>query len=142
VSMDMPVSTIMRRDFASLELKDQLDLAEDVMSLGRIRHLPVLADGALVGIVSQRDLLASSLTKALDFEPSQRRAFLRAVDVEEVMSRNPITIGEDASALEAARLMIRHRIGCLPVIDGEGAPVGLITETDLLRVAYAPDEAG
>jgi CBS domain-containing protein len=130
------VSEIMRTDFASLELGDPLDFVEDVMNLGRIRHLPVLQGGKLVGVVSQRDLLAHSLTKALDFEAAHRRAFLRSVDVAEAMTRDVIAVAPDTPIEEAARLLLRHRIGCLPVVERDGAPVGLVTETDLIRAAY------
>lgn len=141
MSLDIPVSRIMRRDFVSLDLKDRLDFADDVMSLGRIRHLPVLQNGRLIGIVSQRDLLASSLSSVLEVDPKHRRSFLRAVDVQEVMTHPVITVAEDTPASEAARLMLRHRIGCIPVVDADGAPLGLLTETDLLRAAY-PAETG
>jgi CBS domain-containing protein len=132
----------MRREFISLKATDRLDFADDIMTLGRIRHLPVLEDGKLVGIVSQRDLLAHSLTKALDFEPRDRRTFLKAVDISEAMTRHVLTVEAATSIEEAARLLIRQRIGCLPVVDGAGAPIGIVTETDLLRAAYlSGDEA-
>lgn len=136
------VQDVMRREFVSLNASDRLDLADDIMTLGRIRHLPVLEDGRLVGIVSQRDLLAHSLTKALEFEPSERRTFLRSVDVSEAMTRHVLTVDAATSIEEAARVLIRQRIGCLPVVDGGGVPIGIVTETDLLRAAYlAGDEA-
>jgi CBS domain-containing protein len=136
------VGEIMRREFVSLQAGDRLDFVEDVMALGRIRHLPVLKDGKLVGIVSQRDLLANSLSKALDFDAQDRRSFLKSVDVSEAMTADVITVDERTAVDEAARLMIRHRIGCLPVVDAEGGLVGLVTETDLLRAAYlSGDEA-
>jgi CBS domain-containing protein len=142
MSKSLRVGEIMRREFVSLQAGDRLDFVEDVMALGRIRHLPVLRDGKLVGIVSQRDLLANSLSKALDFDAQDRRSFLKSVDVSEAMTENVITVDERTVVDEAARLMIRHRIGCLPVVDGEGGLVGLVTETDLLRAAYlSGDEA-
>jgi len=133
--LDGPVSEIMTSEFATLESNDHLDLVDDVMKLGRIRHMPVLEEGKLVGIVSERDLLAASLSKALDFEKSERRTFLKAVDVSEVMTGDVISAAPDTPVREAARLMVRQRIGCLPVVE-DGRPVGLITETDLLRAAY------
>jgi CBS domain-containing protein len=136
------VSEIMRRDFVSLEAGDRLDFVQDVMNLGQIRHLPVLREGRLVGVVSQRDLLANSLSKALEFDPQDRRSFLRTVDVSEAMSRSVVSVPAETEIEEAARLMIRHRIGCLPVVDADGAPVGLITETDLIRAAYLGAEEG
>ena len=133
---DRPVSEIMRTQFVTLKTEDRLDLADDVMKLGRIRHMPVLDGKRLVGVVSQRDLLAASLSRALDFEASHRRSFLKSVAVEEVMARDVVTVTPDTSIGEAALLMIRRKIGCLPVVGSEGAPVGLVTETDLLRSAY------
>jgi CBS domain-containing protein len=133
------VDDVMRREFVALKATDRLDFADDILTLGRIRHLPVLEDGELVGIVSQRDLLAQSLTKALDFEARDRRTFLKSVDVSEAMTREVIAVDTGTTLEEAARLLIRHRIGCLPVVDRNGVPVGIVTETDLLRAAYLSD---
>lgn len=136
---DRPVSEIMRTQFVTLKTEDRLDLAEDVMKLGRIRHMPVLDGKRLVGVVSQRDLLAASLSRALDFEASHRRSFLKSVAVEEVMTRDVVTVTPETPIGEAAMLMIRRKIGCVPVVNSEGAAVGLVTETDLLRSAYSGD---
>jgi CBS domain-containing protein len=135
------VSEIMQSEVVTLAANDRLDLADDVMRLGRVRHLPVLEDGRVVGVVSQRDLLAASLSKALDFEARDRRTFLRSVDVGEVMSRDVATIGPEASLGEAAALLLGRRIGCLPVAKPDGTLVGLVTETDLLRAAFLPESA-
>ena len=76
--------------------------------------------GRLVGIISNRDLLAASLTKALDFDPASRRSFLRSVEVGEVMTRDVVTIGPDTTLADATRLLVRRQIGCLPVVDPGG----------------------
>ncbi len=131
-----PVSSIMQKEFVSLSTKDRLDLADHIMRLGRVRHLPVIDDGRLVGILSNRDLLAASLTKVLSFDPLHRGAFLRSVDVAEVMTRDVITVGPDDTLEHAARLLIERKIGCLPVVREHGVMVGLVTETDLLRAAF------
>ena len=91
MSSDQPVSQIMQREFVTLQLGDHLDLADDVMNLGRIRHMPVLEKERLAGIVSQRDLLAASLSRALEFDPEQRRTFLKSVEVAEVMTRDVVS---------------------------------------------------
>jgi len=129
----------MRTEFASVGSKERLDLADDVMKLGRIRHLPVLDGSRLVGVVSQRDLLAAGLSRALDFDGGQRRSFMRSVEVAEVMAVRPVTVRPDTAIREAAHLMVERRIGCLPVVDEAGGAVGLVTETDLLRVLYEVD---
>jgi len=134
------VSEVMRTEFVGLEVTDKLDFAEQIMQLGRIRHLPVLAHGRLVGIVSNRDLLAASLSKVLQFARERRASFLSMVDVEEVMTRDVQTVTPETTLEEAARLMVRHKIGSVIVVAPDGAPVGLLTETDLLREAYLPDD--
>jgi CBS domain-containing protein len=127
----------MQREFATVRSDERLDFVDDVMALGRVRHVPVVDDGKLVGVVTQRDLLAASLSRALDFDAKERRTFLRSVDVGEVMSKKPITVGPHTTLREAAALMLRHKIGCLPVVGSRGEALGLLTETDLLRAAYA-----
>jgi CBS domain-containing protein len=105
------------------------------MRLGRIRHMPVLDGTRLVGIVSSRDLLAASLSRVLEFQATDRRTFLRSIEVSEVMSHDLITLERGASLREAAALMVRHRIGCLPVVAADRTFLGLVTETDLLTAA-------
>lgn len=131
-----PVSEIMQQEFVSLGVEDHLDLAEDVMRLGRVRHMPVIEGKRLVGIVSQRDLLSASLSKMLDFDSAQRRTFMRAVQVSEAMTRDVVTVSPETPIREVARLMIRHKIGCVPVVRDGDEPVGLVTEVDLLRAVY------
>lgn len=134
------VSEIMQTELATLAPDERLDLADDVMALGRVRHMPVLQDGRVVGLVSQRDLLAASLTKVLEFEPQQRRAFMRSVQVEEVMTRDVVSTSPETTLAEAARRMLERRIGCLPVVTEDGTLIGLVTEVDLLRAALLGGE--
>lgn len=139
-SLDRTVADLMQRDVVTVQQDERLDLAEDIMRLGRVRHLPVLEGDRLAGILSSRDLLAASLSRALDFEPQQRRAFLRSVEVKEVMSLEVDSVSPEESARNAARHMLRRKIGCLPVLDEEGRLLGLLTETDLLGAAVGADD--
>lgn len=139
-SAERVVSDVMQREVVTLEVTDRLDLADDIMKLGRVRHMPVIREGRVVGIVSQRDLMAASLSKALDFDPQQRRTFMRSVDVAEVMSGEVVSVGPGSPLREAAELMVRRKLGCLPVLGQDGALLGLLTETDLLRAAYLEGE--
>jgi CBS domain-containing protein len=126
------VRDIMMKGPVTLEADDVLDLADDVMNLGRIRHIPIVEGELVVGVVSQRDLFYSALVKALGFKQREQKDLMRTLRVREVMSKPVITIPPDATAKEAARLMAEKKIGCLPVVEGE-ALVGLVTETDILR---------
>ena len=129
---DLTVRDIMTREPIILGRNDTLDLAEDIMNLRRIRHMPVVDEGSIVGIVSQRDLFRSALVTALGFGRKTQTAIIKTIKIKEIMTEHVITISPDASVKEAARMMIDKKIGCLPVVDGENL-VGLLTETDILR---------
>lgn len=137
---DRPVSEIMRCEVATLAPDEKLDLADDVMRLGRVRHMPVTENSTLVGIVSTRDLLAASLSQALEFDWSERRTFLKSVQVSEAMTAEPVTAKPETTLRAAAKLMLEHKIGCLPVVKPDGTLLGLITETDMLAAAFLPNE--
>jgi CBS domain-containing protein len=125
------VRDIMQEKIVTISVSERLSTVEDIMTLGRVRHMPVVRRGRLVGVVSERDLLRASLS-TLGYRDQERRAFLDEVDISRVMSSPPIVVAPDASVEEAALIMADEKIGCLPVVEGEGL-VGLVTETDLLR---------
>jgi len=126
------VRDIMPETMVTISESDTLSTVEDIMTLGRVRHMPVVHGGKLVGVVSERDLLRASLSNLSEFGADQRRAFLHGVEIGRVMSTPPIVIHPDASVEEAARVMAERKIGCLPVVDRDEL-LGLITETDVLR---------
>lgn len=127
----MKVRDIMMKGPVTLEADDVLDLADDVMSLGRIRHIPILSGQRVVGVLSQRDLFYSALVKALGVKHREQKDLMKTLRVRELMSQPVITIPPDATVKQAARLMAQKKIGCLPVVEGEEL-VGLVTETDML----------
>jgi CBS domain-containing protein len=129
---DVKVKDLMATNVSTLGRNDTLDLADNVMNLDRIRHLPVLDEKRVVGVVSQRDLFRSALAVALGYGERAQATLLKTLRVKEVMSEPAITISSEAPIKEAARLMIERKIGCLPVIEG-GRLVGIVTETDILR---------
>ena len=137
---DRPVSEIMHCEVATLASDEKLDLADDIMRLGRVRHMPVTEGSTLVGIVSARDLLAASLSQALEFDWPERRAFLRSVVVSEAMTAEPVTVSPETTLRAAAKLMLGLKIGCLPVVKPDETLLGLVTETDMLAAAYLPDD--
>ena len=128
----LTVRDLMVSNPTTLDLNETLDLAEDIMNLGRIRHMPVVEEGKLVGIVSQRDLFRSALITALGFGRKTTRALVKTIRIKEIMTKNVVTIAPDAKIKEAAREMVQRKIGCLPVVQDERL-VGILTETDILR---------
>lgn len=126
------VRDLMERDVATLDAEDTLDLADDVMRLGRVRHFPVMSGGRLVGMLSQRDLYRAAASSLLQLRYDTSREWLARVSVKSVMSTTLHTIGPDRALRDAVGMMLRERIGCLPVVE-DGELVGLLSETDCLR---------
>ena len=109
--------------------------AESLLEARRIRHLPVMEDGRLVGLITDRDIRLASLPRPRK-EPHQLDALLQLVHVNQVMTPDPATASPDMPIAEAARLMLEHRYGGLPVV-GDGRLVGIITQGDLLKALIA-----
>ena len=107
--------------------------ARDLMAKERIRHLLVTdTSGALLGIITDRDIRLNLPSQATSLSVWEINHLLTKLTVGEVMTQSVITVGPDRPAREGARLMLDHRIGALPVLDG-GRLVGIVTETDIVR---------
>jgi len=122
----------MEAEVVTLDVGDHLDLADDIMRLGRIRHMPVTSGKTLVGILSQRDLFRAAISSALQLRPAAERQWLSKIPVREVMTTQVFTIAPEASIRSAVEQMVGQRIGCLPVVEHEQL-VGLLSETDCMR---------
>jgi CBS domain-containing protein len=128
----MLVKEVMKTQLVTLNADVKLGFANDIMYLGRIRHLPVVRGEALVGILTQRDLYRASLTSILT-NWKENKEFLDSIRVSEVMTKNVITISPDATMEDAAQIMIDKKVGGLPVVQEKTKLIGLITETDVLQ---------
>jgi len=126
------VREIMMGSPVTLKPEDTLDLANDVISLGRIRHIPVVEDGRLVGLLSERDLMGAAATTIFGLKQRSKSALLKSVLIKDVMKKKVVTVKPDTPIKQTARLMKEKKIGCVPVVS-EGALVGLVTTTDILR---------
>jgi CBS domain-containing protein len=120
------VADFMTRDLVTVRAADDVALAESLLRLGGIRHLPVVSEGKLVGLVTQRDVLRSG---------ESGRPAARDVPVSEVMTREVVTVRPTTSLAQAARTLLERKFGCLPVCDEEGRLVGIVTEADFVRFA-------
>ncbi len=115
--------------------------ARQTMLKERIRHLLVTENRRLLGIVTDRDIRLNLPSQATSLSVWEVNYLLARLTVDKVMTTSVIIIGPDQEARDAARLMLEHKIGALPVLDGDHL-IGIITETDVLRAfARRPEPA-
>lgn len=110
------------------------DEAFQLLREKKIRRLPVVErNGNLVGIVAEKDLLRVSPSPATSLSIFEIHGLLAKLQIKDVMTKRVITVGEDCPLEEAARIMVEHKIGSLPILRDQKV-VGIITETDLFKV--------
>jgi CBS domain-containing protein len=117
----------------TIQPKTTLPEAHRLMSESHIRRLPVVQNGRLVGIVTLGDVREASPSDATSLSIYEMHYLLAKLTVESIMTREPLTISPQASIRQAAQLMLEHKIGGIPVVEGERL-VGIITESDIFRV--------
>jgi acetoin utilization protein AcuB len=129
----MLVGRRMRTTLFTVTTDATLDHARELLHSHRIRHLPVVDGDRLVGIITDRDIRQASPSSTAGISSDRTAAFLAKIRVEEAMVAHVRTVSPYTTVEEAARLMIEHKIGCLPVTEASRL-VGIITETDILGV--------
>lgn len=107
--------------------------ATSIIKNGKFRRLPVVENGKLIGIITDRDLRAAAPSQATTLSVHELNYLLAKLKVGEIMTKPVITIGSEATIEEAALQMYTHKIGGLVVVDKTGAVAGIITETDIFK---------
>jgi CBS domain-containing membrane protein len=126
------VGQLMTRGVLTVEQNQKLATADDVMRLGHVRHvLAIDEEGALQGVVSQRDLFLGGLLRALGHGSRSKEQALDTLRVKDAMKTTLVTTTPDTTLESAARLMADNKVGCLPVLDA-GRLVGILTEGDFV----------
>jgi CBS domain-containing protein len=115
------VSDAMTADPLTVSPDDELSHAVALMKNARVRHLPVVRDGRLVGLVTQSDVRAGR--------------YRASAHVRDAMVTDPVTATAGLPLRKAARTLWQKKFGCLPVIDEKRAVVGILTESDFIRFA-------
>ena len=132
------VGDLMTTAVAAIAPGDSLARAYALMRVRRIRHLPVVTgDGRLAGLVTHRDLLAASSSSLKVPDEADRVRLLGFARAGDVMETHVSVAAPDDPAVLAGERMIRHKIGCLPVVGTDGRLAGIVTEEDFVRWATA-----
>ena len=129
----MLVKYWMHENVVTVEPKDSMQQAIKLIKKHKIRRLPVVENGKVVGIVTDRDLKRASASDATTLEIHELFYLISTIKVEDIMTRDPITVPMDYTVEETAEILLNNKISGVPVVDHEGRLKGIITQTDLFR---------
>jgi len=127
-----PISSIMTREVVTLSLKDSLYSAEKRMKTNHIRHMPVIENEKLIGLISLSDLQRISFIDAYSKEGTEDTPVYNMLSIKDMMIKNPLTASPQTTILEVSKLLASKEFHSLPVVENEKL-VGIITTTDLLH---------
>ena len=128
------VSDWMTRDVITIAPETSLKEAHDIMNSKKIRRLPVVTHGKVVGIVTLGDIRGAEPSKASSLSVWEMNDLLAKLQVSKIMTHNPATIPQTVSIGDAAKVMLEKKFSSLPVVDDAEHLVGIITESDIFRL--------
>ena len=128
-----PISKIMSTNIIALNREDDLEMAERLFKRHKIRHIPVVREGVVVGMLSYTDLLRISFADAVeDTDTDVDSLVYNMFTIDQVMIKNVVTVTSDASIKDVAKLLASKEFHAVPVVDN-GLLVGIVTTTDLIN---------
>lgn len=128
-----PVSAIMTRNIVKLKLTDELSIAESLFKKNHIRHLPVVEQGHIVGMLSYTDLLRISFADAVDEDGEGIETTVYDMfSIEQVMTKKVVSVGPDTTIEQVGNIFLTHEFHALPVVEDDTL-VGIVTTTDVIR---------
>lgn len=137
----LSVNDLMTRETFTLRESDSLKTARSMMSLARIRHIPIVNDKLeFIGLITHRDILSATISKFAEVDKKTRDEIDEGIPVSEIMRTDVTSITPDANLRDAAEVLLNHKYGCLPVVE-EGVLVGILTEADFLKLTIRLMEA-
>ncbi|MFL1013037.1 CBS domain-containing protein [Flavisericum labens] len=132
----VPVSSIMTKNIIALTKSDDLERAEKLFNLHKIKHIPVVYEESIIGILSFTDLMRiSQAEESIDENGSVDSVVYNNFTIEQVMVKDVVTVTSDTSIKEVTKILSNREFHALPVVDN-GDLVGIVTTTDLLKYYY------
>jgi acetoin utilization protein AcuB len=129
----MLVENWMSKNVISVDVNDSMHNAMKLMKENKIRMLPVMEEGKLVGIITDRDIKRASASDATTLEIHELTYLMIRIKVMDIMNKKPITVRFDHTLEETAEVLLNNKISGVPVVGDKGGVVGIITQTDLFR---------
>ena len=132
----MKVRDWMTRDPFTLTEEDRVKTAMQHLARAGIRHVPILRDGLLVGIVTDRDLRRALPSIEAGASPGKYQAFMERTPLKQIMRSDPVTCTPDTDISDAVRIFVERKVGAIPVVEGDSL-VAILTQIDVLRAFLA-----
>lgn len=133
----MNVNEIMTAPVVSVQMDDDLWVVKDIFENTKFHHLLVLDGGTLCGVVSDRDLLKSLSPYVGSASETARDVATLKKKVHQIMTRKPVSVLDNASIEAVLRIFVEHNFSCVPVIDRDNKPVGIVSWRDIIRYLAA-----
>ena len=138
----MSMRQIMTKKIVTVELDDSLAMVKEIFDNLKFHHLLVVESQKLVGVVSDRDLLKALSPNLGTISATLKDEATLNKRVHQIMTSKLITLHPDATIGDAVNLFNTHKISCIPVVDNEFRPLGIVSWRDLLRAVAASDKPG
>jgi len=129
----MSIEDIMTSRIVTVEMEDTLSTVKEIFDNLKFHHLLVIDSGKLIGVVSDRDLLKSISPFIGTMSETDRDEATLNKKVYHVMTRKPVTLRPHDPIGDAVELFNKQRISCVPIVDEEFRPVGILTWRDILK---------
>ena len=127
-----PVSKIKSRDVITLNLNDNMELAEKLFETKHIRHIPIVSGKKVVGVLSHTDLMRISFSDLDEDENEINSVVYDLFSIEQVMAKSVVSVSSETTFKETAEILTKHEFHAVPVV-GDGELVGIVTSTDLIQ---------
>ena len=130
----MSIEEIMTRDIVTVRMGDSVAVVKDIFDKSPFHHLLVVESGELFGVISDRDLFKIlSPTIGTAFETTSDLGILNK-KAHQLLTRKPITLLEKSGIFEAVKIFKKYDISCIPIVNNQNKPVGIISWRDLLKI--------
>lgn len=129
----MKITTLMSANAVSVEMDDSLSVVKEIFDNTRFHHLLVVEGSRLCGVISDRDLLKSLSPNVDTVAATNKDLAMLNKRAHQIMTRNPITLNQNALLKDAVELFNNHKISCIPIINNNNEPVGILSWRDIMQ---------